>query len=154
MTLNKAFCTHCTTSPPSHQLVTELACFGYVQMQQYSQLEGLRQVACSRSWLDAVSRAEAELHGLSPHLPGHPQEVCPPSTSPTCGFVFSPLAALSIVGSNVPAHRWNFISSHLTEQSQEVLPSHHQSLSAAYSHTCRCTVCYAHTCSVTAVSAC
>lgn len=57
-------------------LLAEVDCFGCVQMQQYSQLEGLRQVACSRSGLDAVSRAEAELHGLSAHLPGHPQEVC------------------------------------------------------------------------------
>ena len=56
----------------------EIACCGNVQVQQHSQLEGFRQVACSSSGLDAVSRAEAELHGLPPHLPGQSQFLCPP----------------------------------------------------------------------------
>ena len=81
-------------------------------MQQHSQLEGLRQVACCSSGTEAFSRAEAELHGLSPHLPGHPQEVCPPLASPTRCSSFIALAALLVVFNL--AHHWSFMGYCLT----------------------------------------
>ena len=100
-------------------------------------------MACSSSRLDAVSRAEAELHGLPPHLPGHSQEVCPPIPSPTCCFAVMPLAALPVVVncacSSLKHHKL------LPGPSQEVLPFHHQSLFAIRSRNYHCTVCYVYT---------